>query len=901
MKTKLQSVLVFCLCLGFTFSYAQTIKNAPQKVKSVSTLNYRFVPSIAQQLKDGTFIPGKEHGPGDRININPKLRHGAQVIPGKGSTGPDPLMQKQLDAEKFPTKAPSLVFNSANSSQIPAAVSDPTGAVGRDFYIAAWNVSWRIFNKDGSPATPAASLGTLFGGRAPGDPICLYDSAADRYIVIQFDGPQVQGSINGFHIAVSQTNDPVNDGWHVYSPSDFTTAAFPDYEKMSIWSDGYYMSANIGTDQVFALDRDKMLAGDPTATMQTFGIPGLASPIGGFFSPQFLTVTDDNLPAAGGATLVYQQDDAYSGVAAGNDHFKLWTLDVDFDTPANSQISAPIEFPVSSFNGVFDGGSFSNLSQPAGPDIDALQALIANQAQFRKFPTYNSALFNHVVDVGTGGAEIAAVRWYELRQTADNQPWTIHQEGTYVAPEGRHAWNASMAMDANGNIGMGYTSMGGTNNESISSRYTGQFAGAPSGVMNAIEEVILQGSGNSTSFRYADYSHITVDPSDDATFWFVNEVYNPAIINVVGVFQLTEPSSNDVGVISIDSPENGVLGAAEEITVSIRNFGLEDQSNFPVSYTIDGGTPVTATFSGTVLAGETVSYTFTETADFSVTNQTYSVEACTGLGTDADASNDCTTQDITNALDFCVPTANLGCNVDGIKRFVLEDIDSDDGGSGCNGNGQGYADNTNLSTNLDRADGVNQYVLQAQQNWAGGVGVELFSVWIDFNDDGTFQDSERLISGEVFTAAGSLTDFDLLIPTDAALGTHILRAKAIDGSAAGDILDPCSDFDFGEVHDFTVTIVDSSLGTNDFTLDGSELTILSKDNKQYEISFNSLYNDKLTFNLYDALGRQIVFSVLEKVGDSYKYDLDMSYASSGVYIVKVGRGGSFKVGRIIVK
>ena len=37
-----------------------------------------------------------------------------------------------------------------------------------------------------------------------------------------------------------------------------------------------------------------------------------------------------------------------------------------------------------------------------------------------------------------------------------------HQEGTYTAPDGRHAFGASMAMDIQGNIGMGYSSMSST-------------------------------------------------------------------------------------------------------------------------------------------------------------------------------------------------------------------------------------------------------------------------------------------------------------------------------------------------------------------------------------------------------------------------------------------------------
>ena len=83
----------------------------------------------------------------------------------------------------------------------------------------------------------------------------------------------------------------------------------------------------------------------------------------------------------------------------------------------------PVCRTATEFISVFDGGSFSNLTQPGGGSaVDALQATIMNQAQFRKFGTYNSALFNFVVDMDASGGELAGIRWFELRQDGDNEP-----------------------------------------------------------------------------------------------------------------------------------------------------------------------------------------------------------------------------------------------------------------------------------------------------------------------------------------------------------------------------------------------------------------------------------------------------------------------------------------------
>ncbi|MGB8376741.1 MAG: GEVED domain-containing protein, partial [Salegentibacter sp.] len=81
------------------------------------------------------------------------------------------------------------------------------------------------------------------------------------------------------------------------------------------------------------------------------------------------------------------------------------------------------------------------------------------------------------------------------------------------------------------------------------------------------------------------------------------------------------------------------LGTAEQITITVRNFGSNAQSNFPVSYTINGET-VTETFSDNLPAVTSVNYTFSETADLSNIGETYTVTATTALDIDEKPSND---------------------------------------------------------------------------------------------------------------------------------------------------------------------------------------------------------------------------------------------------------------------
>jgi len=100
------------------------------------------------------------------------------------------------------------------------------------------------------------------------------------------------------------------------------------------------------------------------------------------------------------------------------------------------------------------------------------------------------------------------------------------------------------------------------------------------------------------------------------------------------------PPAVDMGVIAVTSPLSGCqLGTQEQVTVRISNFGSAAQSNFPVSYSVNGATPVVETYTGTVNPGDTVQYLFTTLADLSLPGS-YVVRGATALPNDAFVVND---------------------------------------------------------------------------------------------------------------------------------------------------------------------------------------------------------------------------------------------------------------------
>lgn len=939
------------------------------------------VPSIAKQIKAGTFQaqdPNEAQRPG-----HPKRKGINNVIPGKGNPNvDDALVANQRKAVKKNAKNPLLVFDANTSAYTP---SDPTGAVGPNHYIGGWNTGFRIFDKQGNPLTSAANLSTLFPGNNEGDPIILYDAEADRFVITEFDRTP-----NGFNVAICQGPDPVNDDWYIYT-AGFGTGTFPDYTKFSIWSDGYYVTANIGNNnKVFAVNRTEMLQGG-TAQFVAFPLPGITT--SGFYSPQFFNVTNDDLPAPGNATVVYLQDDAWGGVS--EDHLKLWTVNVDWANLSNSTISSAVQLPTTPFVSVFDGGGFSNRPQPSGPDQDVLQATIMNQAQFRKFPTYNSAIFNFVVDA-EGAGELAAIRWYELRQTADGDPWEIYQEGTYVSPyNGKDAFSGSMAMDSQGNIGMGYTTV--SSSEKIAIYYTGRYANDPLGQMTVDETLIAQSTTNNSSNRLADYVHLTVDPENDKSFWHIAEYFKSGRKDVVGVFQIAPDFANDIGVASIDAPETGNLGDDEDITITVFNGGEDEQTNIDVHYQIDNGTVISETYSGTLGAQEYASFTFAQTADLGTVGTTYQIKAYTSLASDEDPTNDTilksvkyigpydlgvtsidapmtgeglsdmeditvtvenygtqdrsnfditylfegstitevvpgpisfgeqlsytftaqndfsapglhhltayTSQpadsDFTNDTSFrlvvnsdCIPTSNCGGG-HAIELFQLGSIINE---TGCSDGG--YGDYVGMSTDI-LSNNTSELTIKT------GYGDQFVKVWIDFNDNFVF-DADEVVVDNIEIAdgqsAGSYTEtMDLVIPEGANLGEHLMRAKLSWIVPIGDD-EACSDIaNGGETEDYMVNVL-LNIGLETEPLQNSEMIVANLGNNQFRVSMKAeAQKNPLRIDLHNTMGQRVLYNRIRSNDGIYTYDIDMSYAQPGIYIVRLGSDTYGKIKKIIVK
>ncbi len=460
--------------------------------------------------------------------------------------------------------------------------SDNSLAVGRDHIVQIVNSRLAIFTKQGRKyratgralygAVPTNTLFKGFGGaceaRNNGDAVVRYDQLADRWLVVMpifrrmperpdqpapwtasahayvsLPGvagqpgpaaalfvpppappePATAGGPAGprppeekgpyaMCYAVSASPDPLG-AWYRY---EFLRPLFPDYPRPAVWPDGYYVPTSTGDDviqkQACVADRARMLKGEP-ATEQCVVIDGV----------NFLNNADADgrtPPPAGAPNVMLAAGGTQLHDVLEDDTISAWQFHVDWKDPSRTRVTGPQKIPVAPYHYLCNGQLTSCVPQP-GTDrrLDAQGDKIMARVVYRNLHGRETIVAVHSVNTE---AAAGGVRWYELGIGKDRS-LTLVQQGTY-APDGFYRWMASPAIDAFGNIGIGY-SFGGTPHFA-GQRFAARLEGDPPGQLTLAETVLVEGEGAQTNtLRWEDYSQTAVDPADDCTIWYVGDYY----------------------------------------------------------------------------------------------------------------------------------------------------------------------------------------------------------------------------------------------------------------------------------------------------------------------------------------------------------------------------------------
>jgi hypothetical protein len=491
--------------------------------------------------------------------------------------GPDPVLQKAPPAGTAPQfLAPATLANfdgigngftgPSGTFVVNSAPPDTNGAVGPNHVVEVVNTDFAVFSKSGTPLFGPVPLNTLWSGLAgrcatenDGDPVVVYDRIADRWIISQF---QVTATPFQQCVAVSTTADPTGSYFrYVFSYTD----GFPDYPKMGVWPDGYYITYNVFNNaltaflysKVCAFDRARMLTG-AAATQECFNT---SSSFGGLLPADFDGRT---LPAAGAPLPL---------VALGttNTTLALWKFHSDFTTPASATFTGPTTVSVPSFTEACVASGGTCIPQSGSTQtLDSLSDRLMYRAAYRNFGDHEAIVVNHAVAAGSS----VGLRWYELRGVTTTP--SLFQSGTF-APDASFRWMGSAAMDQTGNIAIGYSVSSSSINPQI--RITGRLVGDAAGTMTQGETTVISSGGaqGRTLSRWGDYSSLSVDPVDDCTFYYSSE-YIPANGTFnwrtrIASFKLLNCGSPDFSLSASPASVTAAQGGSATTTVTVAPQG----------------------------------------------------------------------------------------------------------------------------------------------------------------------------------------------------------------------------------------------------------------------------------------------------------------------------------------
>jgi hypothetical protein len=443
-------------------------------------------------------------------------------VPGPLPTGPDRSMQSFA----LPKISASIGKNfdglsdASNGSALESVPSDSNIAVGSTQVVETINSAYRVINKSTGATVLTRQVSSLFAGvsglcgqgaSSPnfGDPVVLYDKKAARWVItiIAFTSDFNTGNEC---VAVSSTSDATGT-YHRYAFT-FGTNQFNDYPKFGVWPDAYYASYNMFTPTSFAgakacaYKRSAMLTG------------GSATAIC-FTKTQEASLLPSDLD---GATLPPTGRPNFFVDLFSTTTLHLFKFHVDFVTPSNSHFTGPTVITVPGFT---PACSFSNGGTciPQGgttQKLDSLGDRVMFRMPYRNFGTHESLVVTHSVKTSTAAS---GIRWYEIR--SPNGTPSLFQKGTFGAGS-TSLWMGSIAMDKVGDIAVGFSKSSSTTHPGIG--YTGR---TPSDSANTFESMatIITGAGSQTggtangADRWGDYSSLVLDPSNDCTFWYVNQ------------------------------------------------------------------------------------------------------------------------------------------------------------------------------------------------------------------------------------------------------------------------------------------------------------------------------------------------------------------------------------------
>ena len=350
-----------------------------------------------------------------------------------------------------------------------------------------------------------------------------------------------------------------------------------------------------------------------------------------------------------------------------------------------------------------------------------------------------------------------------------------------------------------------------------------------------------------------------MDPSDDSSFWFITEYKKSSTRGVVGKFQV------ETGISDTEAPTAPTNLIASNITPGGATLGwTASTDNVAV-------TGYTIAIDGTVV-GTSQTTTFNVTGLSPTTSYNASVTAQDAAGNISGAATVSFTT-IANDITYC-DSAGRNASEEYISNVQLNTINN-------TSTGQTYSDFTSVSTNLNEGQ---TYTVAVTPTWVGTVYSEAYAVWIDYNNNGSFDDAGELVWSKPASRdtanSGSFT-----VPS----GTSQTSVRMRVSMKYSGVPTSCETFSYGEVEDYTVILGAAGAAVNE---NARALKAFTENAKRNISMYPNPVNSELTIAIKEGNFDEIkIFSstgamvkkLSPKVGANV---IDVSQFTTGVYFVR---------------
>ena len=458
-------------------------------------------------------VPFMPAPPGREIRAVPGPRSPAALAP---VTPPPTLPQ---------SNGPAIATNFAalgdNSTLIPP---DTMGVAGPSHLMTMLNSQVRIQDKGGGPISTVSlssfwTAGTGLAGSVF-DPHVVYDALSGRWLATVFANGN--SSTSKVFFAISATSNPTGT-WSFYGfTADTGGTTWADYPGFGVNNTWVAITANMFTiasmptfvaAKMWVIDKATALAGG-TLTVTVFP-PGFDSAGGasGFTLKPAVTFS------AGEPTLYIVDNSGF--FSGGTQLVRLSRITGTGPGPAWSVV------PGSSFAG---SGLFFVTNNFDVTQIGAAQAGTTTTVDTADLRSSDSVFrngrlwFAHSGGLPVGAVDRTAVFWYQVDPTA--MPTPIVQSGVFDGGAGVHHFFPSITANSANDALIGFSRSDAT--KFVEAVTAGRFGTDAPGTM-MLPSVLKAGEGcyvktfGKMLNRWGDYSATSVDPTDDLTFWTVQE------------------------------------------------------------------------------------------------------------------------------------------------------------------------------------------------------------------------------------------------------------------------------------------------------------------------------------------------------------------------------------------